>query len=426
MLLEFRRWIESGRLILINSSTLVGTMAVTSGFGFIYWWIAARLYPPVAVGSASAAISAMKVLGTLGLFGLGTLLIGELPKRNDKSGSIIITGVLVAGMIGIILGTLFSIAAPYISPDLQLLAVSVGSIALFALGVGFTTVARILDQAMIGLLRSELQFWRNLFFAATKVIALIVASVWFADGLGLTIYSTWVVGIIISLIGLAIFVTLRWGFPGIPRPRWLFLRWFSRKGFEHHVLNLALQTPGLVMPIVVTALLSAEKNASFYIAWMVASLASVGPYSLTTVLYAVGTADRVSMARYAGFTLKLSFVIGMFVSVGLLLGARLILSLFGSTYVEQAEWCLRIMALGVFPAIFKTYYVAISRVYERIRIAGLLMWIGGLLELVLAALGASIGDLVGLSVGWVAAVCIEAVLIAPTVYRTVIGLNSLE
>ncbi|MFN2199238.1 MAG: hypothetical protein ACK2UW_24180, partial [Anaerolineales bacterium] len=58
--------INTNRVILSNAGTLVGTQAVTSGLGFIYWWVAARLFAVDAVGFASAAISAMMLLGNLG------------------------------------------------------------------------------------------------------------------------------------------------------------------------------------------------------------------------------------------------------------------------------------------------------------------------------------------------------------------------
>jgi hypothetical protein len=43
--------------------------------------------------------------------------------------------------------------------------------------------------------------------------------------------------------------------------------------------------------------------------------------------------------------------------------------------------------------------------------------IGSLLELGIAGLGARFGGLVGLSLGWVVAVCIEAIFMFPAVYR---------
>src|SRR5881275_3639940 len=78
------QWVQVNSIILVNAGSLVGTTAVTSVLGFVYWWLAARQFPPEAVGFASAAISAMMLLATICILGLGTLLVGELPRQPGK------------------------------------------------------------------------------------------------------------------------------------------------------------------------------------------------------------------------------------------------------------------------------------------------------------------------------------------------------
>lgn len=56
------RWIGNNSVMLINAGALVGTTVVTSMLGFAYWWLAARRFPPEAVGVASAS-AAMVLLG---------------------------------------------------------------------------------------------------------------------------------------------------------------------------------------------------------------------------------------------------------------------------------------------------------------------------------------------------------------------------
>jgi O-antigen/teichoic acid export membrane protein len=51
--------------LFVNAGSLMGTTAVTSLFGFAYWWVAARTAPAEAVGQASAAVSAMTLIGTM-------------------------------------------------------------------------------------------------------------------------------------------------------------------------------------------------------------------------------------------------------------------------------------------------------------------------------------------------------------------------
>lgn len=407
-------------IILSNASSLVGTTVVTSGLGFVYWWVAARHFTPEMVGLASAAISAMMLLGSIGALGLGTLLIGELPRRPRKAGSLIATSLLVAGTASGGLGILFAVAAARMSFDLQPLSNSLGSTMLFASGVALTGVILVLDQAVIGLLRGEIQLWRNICFAATKLVVLFIVGLWFANLYGLTIYATWVVGILVSLLFLAGIVAIK-SVRIAYRPQWRLIRSGWREALRHHALNMALLIPALVLPILVTVILSARVNASFYVAWMIASFAFVVPTALTTVLYAVGAADPSVLAQKTRFTLKLSFLAGILVSCLIMISAHHILGSFGSAYAEQAEWSLRFLVLGVFPIIIKVHYVAICRVYDQISGAALRMAGGGFLEVVLAWIGASLGGLLGLSVGWVVAVCFEAIILAPTVAKIAMG-----
>jgi len=194
---------------------------------------------------------------------------------------------------------------------------------------------------------------------------------------------------------------------------------------SHHALNLCLQIPGLILPILVTSLLSVRINAYFYTAWMIANLASAGPIALTTVLYAVVVADRTTVIQKTRLTLKLSVLVGLGASGVLMIGAGPVLNFFGASYAQEATWSLRFLGLGVFPLIIRTHYVAINRIYNRIERAAKIMALCAAFELTLATIGAKFGELTGLSLGWLTATCIEAFLMAGTVFR-VAALGKIE
>ena len=415
------RFISMNRALLTNAGSLVSTTVVTSALGFVYWWLAARRYPPAAVGLASAAVSAMLLLGSISVLGMGTLLMGELPRQREKAPALLTTALIVAALAGGVLGLVFAYIMPLLSAELGPLSGSPWSALLFALGVSLTTVTLVLDQALIGLMRGGLQLWRNFLFAAVKLVILWAVSFWLADRLGLSIYATWVSGILVSLVFLVLMAIRRGMRRGIPlnvyRPQWRLLHKLGRTAIVHHFLNIALQIPNLALPVLVPVLLSATANAHFYAAWMIASFVFVGPLALTTALYAASAANQDAVARQVRHTLGLSLVVGIAANVALLFGANDVLRLFGQSYTDQAGLTLRIVSLGVFPLIIRNHYVAISRVYARMSSATRVTTLGGVLELALAAAGAKVAGLEGLSIGWVCAVCIEAVLMGPVVYR---------
>jgi len=96
-----------------------------------------------------------------------------------------------------------------------------------------------------------------------------------------------------------------------------------------------------------------------------------------------------------------------------------VLGLFGHIYAEQAVWSLRILALGAFPLIIKNHYVAVLRIQKRMAQAILPILGGSLLELGAAILGAHLGGLSGLSLGWVIGISIEALFMSQTVHKAI-------
>ncbi len=411
------QWIKANKVMLINAGSLIGTTVVTGVLGFAYWWVAARLFPPQAVGLASASISAIMLLGSICVLGLGTLLIGELPRQPGKEASLISAALILVGGVGACGGIVFALLASLASADFQVFRANIGGILLFAVGVSLTAVTIVLDQALIGLLKGGLQFWRNTFFAATKLVVLLLAGFWLSK-VGETIYGTWAVGNVLSLVPLAGFALLKGGRSVRAFiPDWGLLRKLGLPALQHHMLNLILRTPTTALPVLVTILLSATTNAWFYVSWMLSDLVFIASYALTTVLYAVNSAEPSELSRKIRMTLSVAVVTSILANCVLQSGATQILDLFGHIYADQAAWSLRILGLAAFAMIIKHHYIAVSRIHSKMARAALPVAIGSGLELGLAALGAHLGGLVGLSLGWVLAVYMEAVFMFPAVYR---------
>ncbi len=545
--------LQKNLVILLNAGALVGTTMVTSFLGFAYWWVATRLYTPEAVGFASALISAMSLLGTVSMLGLGTLLTGELPHQSGKEWGLINAALIVVGVTGTGIGLIFALLAPLLSQNLGDLGLHIANSIPFALGVGFTALTMVLDQALIGILRGDLQLWRNTLFAAIKLISLLLCGLFLSPGTGIIIYITWLVGNMVSLVILlsgrkpkaatpktpetmlsASFLISReadtllpcpdcdvlspqnarfcshcgyplsptltlasvrpqllfeygaltppeipifrkngqilgevcpeckhaspdlarfctsCGYPLTPTmaivslkasktgltgarnptqhmpaqseknsflPQWQILRELGKAALQHHLLNLILLLPPLVLPILVTVQLSATENAWFYISFMLANFLFSLTYALSTVLYALSSAQPSIVAQKIRFTLGLSFIVSLAANLILQPGAGLLLEIFGHAYADQATWCLRLLSLAVFPLIIISHYVALCRIQNRITAVILPVVAGAIIELAGAILGAHLSGLEGLSLGWLVGLSIESLYMLRTVYR---------
>jgi O-antigen/teichoic acid export membrane protein len=414
---KIRWWIKNNKALLVNAGSLIGSTGVTSVLGFAYWWFAARQNAPAVVGLASAAISAMTLLGTLSMLGLGTLLIGELPRRKGKEASLISAALILVGGVGACAGILYAFIASSFSAGFRPLGANLGDVLLFASGVSLTAITLVLDEALIGLLRGELQLWRNIVFTSVKLAALFAADLWLAHVTGLTIYATLVIGNLASLAVLALFIIFRHP-KALKRawPEWTLLRQIGSEALKHHSLNILLQMPALVLPVLVTIMLSSTVNAWFYVSWNLSSIANTIVAALVATLYAVSSAQPSALAAKLRLTLSLSCAGCLIVNGILIVVPGQALAFFGHSYAVEASWSLRLLAIESFPFIIKGHFIALARIRRHVGRTIFIVLVTGLLELGASIAGARIGGLNGLSLGWLLAMCLEAICMTPTVY----------
>lgn len=412
--------LKANKAILTNTGSLIGTWGVTSGLGFVYWWLAAHEFVPQEVGIGSASISVMTLLGTFCIMGLGTLLITELPRQPEQAGPLISTSLIVVGGLGGAIGIIFALVAPSFSASFSPLRENALTVLIFALGISLTSITLVLDQALIGLLLGGVQLWRNGLFALSKLVILFLISYRFFQVGGIGIYAAWAAGNLLSLILLAGIAMRRRGkHKHSFRPQWSLLRKLGSSALQHHLLNLVVSAPVLILPVLVTVLLSVQANAWFYVAWMVANIVFIVPGALTMVLHAVNSAQQASLRQRARVTLSVAFGVSGAAIVIILLRSQEVLNIFGHAYANQANWTLRILVLGALPNVVKNHYISICRIYDRIMQALVAMLIGGVLELGGAILGAYTGGLTGLSLGWVGALLVESVYMSLPIYHVV-------
>jgi len=411
------QFVASNWIILVNATSLVGTLVVTSGLGFAYWWVVARLFEPAEAGLAAAAISAMLWLGTVGMMGMGTLLIGELARRPQIVASLITAALIIAGASSIVLGVGFAVVAAYFSADFALLVETWGNLLLFAAGVGITGIVLVLDQALLGLLRGSWQLWRNAVFALSKLLLLLPIGYFFNATGEMGIYAAWFIGNVLSLIFMVWLVGSKRLLRADYRPRWDVFGEMRSMALVHHTLNLSLQAVQFAMPVIVAVMLSPEVNASFYVAWLIASSLFIVPTALTQALYAVSAADVAMLAQKIRFTLRTSLLGVLVAGLVIEMVAEFGLNFFDPSYGATATNSLRILVVAAVPITIRVHYVAICQIRRELKHAAKLFSVAAVLELLLAIVGARFGGLTGLSVGWVIAVILEGMWMMPLVYR---------
>lgn len=405
--------------LLHNAGSLAATTGVTSVFGFAYWIFAARVFSQSAVGYGSAAVSAMTLLGTVGMFGLGTVLIGELPRRAARGG--LVSAALFASAIGsLILGLGFALIALAFGSHFVEIDGTPVRIAIFAFGVALTGATLVFDEATIGLLRGGVQLARNVALAVTKMAVLPVTALLLHDAFGVGILVAWIAGTVLSLVPVVIMLR-RSGSRIAHRPDWRLLRSLGKVAMAHNWLNLAIAVPPKLIPVLVMVVVSPSANAAFYVAFMLASFLFMVPAHLSTVLFAIASATPEVIAEKLRFVLRLSLAIGIPVMLALGVGAHLALSVFGANYAKTATLPLWLLLLQYLPNLPKAQYIAVCRATGQVTKAAVVLTGQACAELAAVVVGGKMDGLDGLCFALLVVSVFEGLMTAPTVFRAAAG-----
>ena len=415
---RLQRVVKRNGDLLSNSGALMATSVLTSLLGFGYWWVAARSFSPDAVGAASAAISAMTLIGTLGMFGMGTLLISELPKTKSGQWSLISTCVTASAAVSAAGGLLYLCVALVI-PGLHSSLGSPVGVVLLLVAISLNAATLVLDEGLVGLLAGHLQLLRNAYFAVGKLVFLAVLAGLGVAATGTELLGTWVAGMFLSVALLSL--SLRRRGAGPIRPDFSLLRGLRRHAMDHNLLNVSLFLPRICLPLVVTSVVSTRATAGFYTAWMVISVLAMIPGSIATTLFAVASGDAAALRAKVRVGLGIALGLGVPLSLGIAVLARPIMTLFGPGYAETGGVALSILGLTYPAGVIRQFYVAVARVRQRVRRASGYAVIVGVAELGTAWAGGRHGGLHGLVVWFAVTIVVESLLFAPSVLRVALS-----
>ncbi|HTU75319.1 MAG TPA: lipopolysaccharide biosynthesis protein [Trebonia sp.] len=410
--------------LLRNAGSLLATTGVTSAFGFAFWIFAARVFTQQSVGFGSAAISMMSLLGTVGMFGLGTMLIGELPQRRARGG--LVAAALGASAVGsLALGIGFALVSLLFGKHFVQIDGTATRIAIFSFGVALTGAVLVFDESTIGLLRGGVQLVRNTVFSIAKMAVLPLMAFLVHSAFGVGILFSWICGTVISLVPVIILLK-RGGSSILHRPDWATLRSLARVTMAHNWLNLSITAPPQVIPVLVTVVVSPSANAAYYVAFMIVSFLYMVPVHLATVLFAIASATPEAIAEKLRFVLRLSTIIGLVGMIVLGAGAHLILGIFGASYAREATVPMWLLLLGYLPTVPKSQYIAVCRATGQVSRASAILAVQSVVQLIAVVIGGKLDGLIGVCLGLLIVGVLECLMTAPTVFRAAAGRLQLE
>jgi O-antigen/teichoic acid export membrane protein len=409
---RLREIIGSDGLVGMTSS-LIASQVLTSGLGLAFWIAAARILSASDVGRLAAATSAISVIATFAVMGIGTLLIAELQRTSESDrGAMFSTAMLVAACGGAVLGLVCVIAFSSHSTSLAYLESDVTTAVVFIAGCAASSVVGAFVMAVLGFKRGRAQLLQNALASGLRLPVFLGLSSLGLGAPGFALFA-WVVTLVASLL-MAI--------PLLPRgtvtfasvgtqTRWRLIQRHWRQSWDHHRVNLALTAPLLLMPLIAAFLLSPAQVAHFSVANLIVGALLAVPYFLSVGLFAAGAGDLEHLRARVRQTLPLGLGVGALIVAGLQVGSSLVLQVFGASYASGGAFALRTMALAALPMVIKDHYIAIRRSQSRVGWAARATLVGAAGEIGAAFVGCRFWGIEGLCVGWVVALIGEGVVL---------------
>jgi O-antigen/teichoic acid export membrane protein len=360
--------------LLRNSSYLMATTVANSVLGYLYWMVAAHTYAARDIGLAAALISTMTLASILSSQGIGWTLIQLLPSRlAGHAWSLTLNAGLATGILtGLCAGTIVVVVLPLLAPQLAIVGHGTAYASAFVAGVALTTIGSLVDYVFMAERATDNMLVRNVILAAIKILLLLLPLL-LAQAGAFGIFGTWVLATAIgALAGMALVRRLGRSYRPAMRGTRGQVRAMLSSLAGNHVITVGGLAPTYLLPLFVTARLSATDNAYFYITWRLAGLSLMVSPAVAASLAAEGSHARHDLLRTTRSSILL---IAALLGPALLLflgGGHYIMVSFGPGYARHGQLLLLLLVISAVPDAITNVYVAVLRVKQRLRHAALL------------------------------------------------------
>ncbi|NJF26142.1 lipopolysaccharide biosynthesis protein [Thermococcus sp. Bubb.Bath] len=315
------------------TANLTGATFVSAAAGFLFWWAAARMYPPEEVGVASSVLSALSLIFALSTMGLNVGTVRFYSKFGKKATGTTVLVITIAS---------FSMTAVYTIMDPG--RVLTGKTSLKALLLSMAVLGAVYTTngiAAVPLRKTDVFFKQSVVYSA-RVIPLPFLT---REGFG-GIVGSFGVGLLTG----AVYGVIKLKDALKPAFSMEFLREALPISVGNYLLSISSYLPLYFMPSLVLRDLGRDMAAYYYAGFMLISLTTVPINQLSIILLREGSKGKIrrrDMVKAAG-VLAVYWAI---TSAILILAGNTLLSIFGGKYTS-AGGMVKLASLGIGPAGF--------------------------------------------------------------------------
>lgn len=321
--------------LFVNNASLAAT-------GFLFWTMAARLFPAAEVGILSTIIAASTFIASASLFGLDHTLIHYLAKHKAKTATIINTALTIVALGTVLFSTGYLLIVPAMTPELAFILSS--PLWLFAF-VGLMLITawnNVLTSTFIALRITYFILIAGLLFGIGRVILLA-----YLNDQGLTsLFNAHSISLGIGLLAalISLFIAKRHIVkPHIGGEAVKLMRGYSLRTY---VASLLASLPPLLTPLFIIALLGAPEAAYYNMPLLMVGLLTIIPMATSQSLFAEGAHGGGELKKHIIKAMKLIYVLLVPAVILVIAAGYFILSIFGPSYAEHGYMLLLFLSLA--------------------------------------------------------------------------------
>jgi len=392
-----------------NAFYLMLNTGVTSFLGFFFWMIVARFYTEAEVGFSSAIISAISLLAVISLAGLNVSLVRFLP-HSDKPPELINSCYTLSGLISLVIAGICVAGVGFWSPVLVFVKQNAVFTAAFVVFALLWTLSSLVDSTFVAGRRAGFVLSKNTIYSVLK-LPLPILFVPFFHTFG--IVASWGIALAVAL-AVSIFLFLpkvQGSYKPVPALRFSLLKDMWRYSGGNYLANLFMACPAYILPLMVVNILSAEKNAYFYIGWMMAGLLFAIPGAISTSLFAEGSHFEDKLKENVTRSLKFTYLLLIPAAIVLVLVGKWLLLAFGQSYSANALHLLWVLSLSSLPLALSYIYTGILLVMGRIKELIAIWGFIALGTLLASYLVIPVTGIIGIGYAWLGAQTIVAIYV---------------
>ncbi|TGC07442.1 lipopolysaccharide biosynthesis protein [Methanolobus halotolerans] len=337
-----------------NSIFLLLGRLLNVGVGFLFWLIAARLYPTGEVGVATALISTLGLIVFISSMGFNFSLIRFINLSAKES--VLNTSIIITTIVSAFVAIIYLLIVNNVLHNISLLQ-KTGYAAFFLLTVVANSMFFMSGEAFKALRDTKDFFLQNLVLSSR--VPLLIPLVYLGNfGIFVAIGITYILSTIFSFHLLSKKANLKAKIDKV------FLKESFTFSSGNYISNLLYESPSLLMPTIILSLVGKEEAALYYIAYAVSNLIWIAPTAISTSLfiegsYGEGIKRNLMRSGVAVLVLLVPSIIFIYV-----FGAT-ILQLFGADYIESLP-LLQILVLSSFFVALHNFLVPILNLQMKV------------------------------------------------------------